>query len=145
MASALKPRINIITFGVNDMVLMRGFYKRLGLVASSSSNESITFFDVNGIVLGLFSHHELAEDAAVKHEPMQNYKGVTVAWNAKSEAETDTILKHAEKAGAKILKPAQKVFWGGYSGYFADPENNLWEVAYNPFFAFDTEGRIVLP
>jgi uncharacterized protein len=145
MAKALVPRINIVTFGVHDMVMMRGFYERLGLKASSASNQHVTFFNLNGLVLGLFGYDSLADDAAVQVEPMKKYKGMSVAWNTTSEAETDLVMAHAKSAGAKILKPAQKVFWGGYSGYFADPESNLWEVAYNPFFAFDDHGNLVLP
>lgn len=141
----MKPRVNFITFGVTDMKLMRGFYERLGLDASSASNEHVTFFDANGIVLALFGYHELAEDAAMKAGPVPDFRGVGVAWNGASEVEVDAIMTQAVAAGAKITKKAQKVFWGGYSGYFADPEKNLWEVAYNPFMPFDERGHVRLP
>ncbi len=141
----MKPRINFVTFGVTDMALMRGFYERLGLVASSASNPDVTFFDANGIVLALFGYHELAEDAAVKAGPVPDFRGVGVAWNGASEAEVDAIMEQAVVAGASITKTARKVFWGGYSGYFADPERNLWEVAYNPVFPFDDRGHVQLP
>jgi uncharacterized protein len=144
-AGRLKPRINFVTFGVTDMALMRGFYERLGLVASGASNPHVTFFDANGIVLALFGYNELAEDAAVKAGPVPDFRGVGVAWNGTNEAEVDAIMAQAVEAGAKITKKAQKVFWGGYSGYFADPEKNLWEVAYNPFMPFDERGNIQLP
>ncbi len=127
------------------MVLMRGFYERMGLVASSASNEHVTFFDAGGIVLGLFGFHELANDAAVKAGQIPDYRGVAVAWNGTSEAEVDIIMAQAKDAGATITKPAEKVFWGGYSGYFMDPEKNLWEVAYNPFFPLDDHGHVQLP
>jgi uncharacterized protein len=144
-AGRLKPRINFVTLGVTDMALMRGFYERLGLVASSASNPHVTFFDANGIVLALFGYRELAEDAAVKAGPVPDFRGVGVAWNEASETEVDAIMAQAVEAGAKVTKKAQKVFWGGYSGYFADPEKNLWEVAYNPFMPFDERGHIQLP
>lgn len=140
-----KPRINFVTLGVNDIAIERAFYERLGFKASTASNPHVTFFDANGIVLALFGHDALAEDAKVAPSPAPKFRGVSLAWNAGSEAEADQIMAHAKKSGARIVKPMEKVFWGGYSGYFADPEGHLWEVAHNPFFPFDAEGRIKLP
>lgn len=141
----MKPRVNFVTLGVVDMAKMRAFYERLGLVASSASNPNVTFFDANGIVLALFGYHDLAEDAGVKAGPVPDFRGVGVAWNGTSEEDVDRIMAHANAAGATIAKKAVKVFWGGYSGYFADPEGHLWEVAYNPLMPIDAEGRIQLP
>jgi uncharacterized protein len=141
----LTPRINIITLGVHDMGVMRGFYERLGFVASSASQEGVTFFNANGIVLGLFGYKELAEDAHAEAGAPSAFHGFSLAWNASSEAHADEIMAHAVQAGGELVKPLQKVFWGGYSGYFKDPENNLWEVAFNPFFPFDDHGHIKLP
>ncbi len=141
----MKPRINFITLGVVDMVAMRAFYERLGLVASSASNPDVTFFDANGIVLALFGYHALAEDAGVKAGPVPAFRGVGVAWNAASEEEVDRIMAHAKTAGATITKKAQKVFWGGYSGYFADPDGNYWEVAFNPHWEITRDGRTLIP
>jgi uncharacterized protein len=141
----LRPRLNFVTLGVIDMAKMRAFYERLGLVASSASNPNVTFFDANGIVLALFGYHDLAEDAGVKAGPVPDFRGVGVAWNGTSEEDVDRIMAHAKAAGATIAKKAVKVFWGGYSGYFADPEGHLWEVAYNPFMPIDAEGHIQLP
>ncbi len=87
----------------------------------------------------------LAEDVGFAPTPGPAFRGMALAWNAASEAEADHILAHAEAAGGKIIKKAQKVFWGGYAGYFADPDGHLWEVAYNPFFPLDENGRIRLP
>ena len=128
-----------------EMVAMRAFYERLGLVASSASNPNVTFFDANGIVLALFGYHALAEDAGVAAGPVPEFRGVGMAWNAGSEDEVDRIMAHALTAGATIKKKAEKVFWGGYSGYFADPEGHLWEVAFNPFMPIDAQGHIQLP
>ena len=141
----MKPRINFVTLGVVDMVAMRAFYERLGLVASSASNPDVTFFDANGIVLALFGYHALAEDAGVTAGPVPEFRGVGLAWNAGSEDEVDRIMAHAITAGATLKKKAEKVFWGGYSGYFADPEGHLWEVAFNPFMPIDADGHVQLP
>ncbi len=142
----LRPRINFITLGVHDMVSMRAFYERLGFKVSGASNANVTFFDAGGVVLGLFGSAELAHDAAVAaREPGREFKGFTLAWNATSESHADAVLAHAVTQGATLKKPAQKVFWGGYSGYFADPEGNLWEVAYNHFAELDERMQIRLP
>lgn len=141
----MTPRINLVTLGITDMERSRSFYERLGFAASKTSNPSVTFFDANGIVLGLFGHDALADDAHVPHSNAPDFRGVSLAWNAESEAAVDAIMDHAKSIGARIVKPPQKVFWGGYSGYFADPDGHLWEVAYNPFFPLDAEGRIRLP
>ena len=140
----MKPRINFVTLGVVDMAAMGAFYERLGFVASSASNPDVTFFDANGIVVALFGYHALAKDAGIKAGPVPAFRGVGVAWNAASEDEVD-LMAHAKTAGATITKKAQKVFWGGYSGYFADLEGHLWEVAFNPFMPIDTHGHVQLP
>ena len=141
----MTPRINLVTLGVTDVAASTAFYERLGLKASSSGNDNITFFDVNGVVLALFSHAALADDADMAAGEPPVFRGVTLAWNAESEAAVDAIFEHVRRVGAKIVKPPHKVFWGGYSGYFCDPDGHLWEVAYNPFFPIDASGRIQLP
>ena len=105
----------------------------------------MSFFDANGIVLALFGYEALAKDAGMEATAPAAYRGFSLAWNADSEKHVDDIMAHAVRAGARLVKPAEKVFWGGYSGYFADPENNLWEAAYNPFFPFDGRGHLQLP
>lgn len=141
----MTPRINLVTLGVTDMETSRAFYERLGFKASSASNPQVTFFQANGVVLGLFGHQALAEDAHVTPGTVATFRGVSLAWNAESGAAVDAIMAHAEKAGARIMKPAEKVFWGGYSGYFTDPDGHLWEVAHNPFFPLNGQGQIELP
>jgi uncharacterized protein len=141
----MKPRINIVTLGVADIAASRAFYERLGFVASAASTADVTFFEANGLVLALFGHQALAEDAHVAPAAAPAYRGQSLAWNAASEAEADAIMAHAEQCGARVLKPVQKVFWGGYSGYFADPDSHMWEVAYNPFFPLDAAHHIRLP
>lgn len=141
----MRPRINLVTLGVADIARSRAFYERLGLTASSASNPSVAFFEAGGVVLGLFGHDALAEDAHCPPSPRPSFRGVSLAWNAPSEAEVDAIMAQAVKAGATVVKEPQKVFWGGYSGYFSDPDGHLWEVAHNPFFPLDASGQLTLP
>ena len=140
----MEPRLTLVTLGVSDMARSRAFYEALGFKASSASQESVTFFGAGGVVLGLFGRSELAGDAKIA-DSAPGFSGVALAHNARSEAEVEQVLAEAVVAGAKLLKPGQKVFWGGYSGYFADPDGHLWEVAFNPFFPIDAAGRIELP
>ena len=140
----LEPRISIVTLGVDDMQRARGFYERLGWTAASSSNENVTFFNMAGTVFGLYGRKALAEDAGVEYSTAA-FTGVSLAHNCQSEQQVDEVMAFAEAAGAKVVKAPEKVFWGGYSGYFADPEGHLWEVAYNPFFPLDEDGRITAP
>jgi catechol 2,3-dioxygenase-like lactoylglutathione lyase family enzyme len=128
----MEPRISIITLGVSDLERSRSFYRDgLGLPLSPDSNDSIAFFPLGGAWLALFPRAELAHDALVPAEG-SGFTGITVAHAAKSKADVDAVLKQAEAAGARITKQAQDVFWGGYSGYFTDPDGFLWEVLWNP-------------
>lgn len=129
----MKPRISLVTLGVKDLDRARTFYRDgLGFPLRAESNENVAFFDLDGrLVLALFDHNDLAHDAFVPPEGA-GFRGFSLAHNVSSEAEVDRTLAHAVEAGATLTKPGQKVFWGGYSGYFKDPEGFLWEVAYNP-------------
>lgn len=140
----MQPRLNFVTLGVADVARARAFYEKLGFRASSASNPSVTFFDAGGVVLALFGRGALAEDSKVA-DSAPGFSGVAIAHNVASEAEVDAALREAVAAGAKLLKPGQKAFWGGYSGYFADPDGHVWEVAFNPFFPLDAAGRVQLP
>ena len=140
---SLDPRISLITLGVEDVARATAFYERLGWKKSSASQESVTFIQLKGTVLGLFSRQSLAEDAHVENTP-KGFSGVTLAHNVTSERGVDAVYKFALSCGATPVKAPEKVFWGGYSGYFADPDGHLWEVAHNPFFPLDKEGHVVL-
>ncbi len=130
-------RVNIITLSITDLEKSTAFYQAaFGVEPASMSNDNITFFQLNGLVFSLYPKDKLAEDIGMKPEG-NGIGGVTLAHNTKSEAEVDELLNKAEALGAKIIKSAQKVFWGGYSGYFSDLDGHLWEVAYNPFVEFD--------
>jgi predicted lactoylglutathione lyase len=141
----MTPRLNFVTLGVSDVTQAKAFYKRLGLTESSMSNEHAGFFDINGVVLAVFGHEALAHDANIQPAPPPKFRGVSLAWNAESPEEVDAILEHAVAAGAKLVKDAEKVFWGGYSGYFSDPDGHLWEVAHNPYVKITKDGHIKLP
>jgi len=140
----LPAHVSLITLGVADVGRARSFYERLGFVASGFESDDIVFFDMNGTVLALFGREALAEDAGVDASG-SGFRGVTCAMNVASEAEVDQGLAQAAKCGAVIIQPARKVFWGGYSGYFTDPDGHLWEVAFNPFCPLSKEGRLQLP
>ncbi len=141
----MRQKLSIVTLGVSDLNRSRNFYQNgLGWAPSSASQDSIIFFDLGGVGLALFPVDELAKDAAVSSE-RAGFPGITLAHNAKSAEEVDRVLQKAEQAGAKITKKAQKVFWGGYSGYFADPDGYLWEVAWNPFIEFDEKDALIFP
>ena len=144
IADQMRPRLTLVTLGVEDMVRARKFYETLGFQASSASNDNVTFFDAGGVVLGLFGRAALAKDATVT-DSAPGFSGISLAHNVGSEAEVDATIAEAVAAGGRLVKTAHKVFWGGYSGYFADPDGHLWEVAHNPFFPLDAEGRVQLP
>lgn len=129
----MKPRISMITLGVRDLAKSVKFYEEgLGFPRMDSPPE-VAFFTLNGTWLGLYGRDALAEDATVSPEG-QGFESFALAHNVESEAEVDAIIDQAVSAGAQLIKPPQKVFWGGYSGYFKDPDGHLWEVAHNPLF-----------
>lgn len=139
----MEQRISIVTLGVADLERSRAFYQRLGWSPSAASGEGIVFFQTGCAALALYPRSELARDVNLAPEG-QGFAGITLAYNPRTRAEVDAVLAEAEAAGARILKPAQEAFWGGYSGYFADPDNHVWEVAWNPFFAITEDGSLRL-
>lgn len=141
----MEPRISLVTLGVTDMARSRAFYESLGWTASDVSNENVTFFQAGCMSFGLYGHRALAEDATVEDKGVPDFRGVSLAYIGRDKAEVDAVLAEAEAAGAKIIKHAEDVFWGGYSGYFADPDGHLWEVAWNPGLLIAEDGSISLP
>ena len=140
----MEQRISIVTLGVSDLDRIRIFYERLGWHRSKASAEGIIFFQVGGMALALYPRAELATDATIPGDG-HGFGGMTLAYNTRSHDEVNSVLAEAESAGARILKPAQEAFWGGYSGYFSDPDGFLWEVAWNPSFPIAADGSIRLP
>lgn len=129
----MKPRISMITLGVRDFATSVKFYEEgLGFPRMESPPD-VAFFTLNGTWLGLYGRKALAEDATVSAEG-HGFESFTLAHNVPSEEEVDAVVDQAVAAGATLVKEPQKVFWGGYSGYFKDPDGHLWEVAHNPFF-----------
>ena len=128
----MQPRISMITLGVNDLARSIEFYEQGLSLPRMESPPTVAFFTLNGTWLGLYGREALAEDAQVSADG-NGFRGVALAHNLVSEAEVDKLYEEALAAGATAVKQPQKVFWGGYSGYFADPDGHLWEVAHNPF------------
>jgi catechol 2,3-dioxygenase-like lactoylglutathione lyase family enzyme len=139
----MNQHLHIVTLGVCDLERARKFYAETLGWKISRPQEGIVFFQAGGVVLALFLREELAKDALLSSEG-NGFAGFSLAYNARSEAEVDEIINDLRSKGVKIVKEPQKVFWGGYSSYFADPDNFLWEVAYNPFFPFDEQGNLRL-
>ncbi|TGM72181.1 VOC family protein [Leptospira mtsangambouensis] len=141
----MHPRINLITLGVSDLQRSIDFYEKgLGWKRSEESNDSVTFFQLGAIVFALFGEKDLAEDIGIPFQKRQEFSGITLAQNQTSEAEVDVVINKVRSLGATILKEPEKVFWGGYSGYFRDFDGHIFEVAYNPFFPLNQKGEIVL-
>lgn len=136
----MNPRISMITLGVRDLSVAVKFYEEgLGFPRMESPPE-VAFFTLNGTWLGLYGREALAEDAQVPSKG-SGFESFALAHNVHSEAEVDEVINQAAKAGATVVKPPEKVFWGGYSGYFKDPDGHLWEVAYNPHFWVGPEDK----
>ncbi len=133
MKDAMQPRISMITLAVRDLPAAIAFYEHgLGFPRMDSPPE-VAFFTLDGTWLALYGREALAEDAAVSARG-EGFEGFTLAHNVGSEREVGAVVAQAVAAGATLVKPPQKVSWGGYSAYFKDPDGHLWEVAYNPFF-----------
>jgi uncharacterized protein len=140
----MEQRISLITLGVANLDRSRSFYEALGWTRSVKAAEGVAFFQAGGVVLALWPRAELAEDARMSAHGT-GFPGFALAHNARSRDEVDALLGEAVAAGATLVKPGTEAFWGGYAGYFADPDGFLWEIAWNPGFPLDAAGRPVLP
>jgi uncharacterized protein len=128
----MEPRISTITLGVENLERAYKFYKEgLGFPTQREPEDGIIFFQLRGTALALYSYDALAEDSGkrIKAQPRTLFNGITLAHNVRTRAEVDAVLEQARRAGAKIETPAHATFWGGYAGYFSDPDGYLWEVA----------------
>jgi uncharacterized protein len=129
----MKQKLSLVTLGVTDLPTSRKFYEEsLGFVPDEASNDNVVFYDTGSTWLGLFPAEELAKDASVNAKG-SGFKKVTLAHNESSKEAVDQLFAELKEKGVKIVKEPVEVFWGGYSGYFTDPDDHLWEVAYNPF------------
>ena len=138
-----RQRVTLITLGVADLAAARAFYRRLGWVPASET-EGVSFYQMQGQVLGLFGRDDLAADQGRPGAKLGT-GAMTLAQNFATEAEVDAAFAEALAAGATALKAPEKVFWGGYSGYWADPDGHVWEVAMNPFWPLNEDGSLTLP
>jgi catechol 2,3-dioxygenase-like lactoylglutathione lyase family enzyme len=140
----IEPRVSLVTLGVADLARARAFNETgLGWPASPASQGDIVFFALGGVALALFPRAALAADAQVSARG-QGFAGVTLAHNVRRREEVEAALAQAVAAGGRLVKPAQVAEWGGFSGYFADPDGHLWEVCWNPFLPLDARGALVL-
>jgi uncharacterized protein len=143
----MRQKLNLITLGVTNMEKSLEFYQGLKWQKSQSSTGNLVLFELGGMVLALYPRNLLAEDANVEDNNTRpaGFSGITVSYNAKSESEVDEVMEEVKNLGGEIVKPPENVFWGGYSGYFKDPDGHLFEVAFNPMWGFDDEDNLVLP
>lgn len=135
----MEQRVSLITLGIADLARARAFYERLGW-KPGFTNEGVAFFQLGGMVFALWGREELARDANLPSAPAPG--AVALAYNVRSPEEVDRTLAEAERAGATILKHGQPTPWGGYSGYFADPDGHPWEVAHNPDWGLAEDGSV---
>ncbi len=159
MTSAVPlPRLTAVTLGVRDFQASLRFYEALGFSRRlRATGDEIALLDAGGVVLALYRWDALAQDAKLEDATLDDtkresvpaatgvFRGTTLAWNCRTRAEVDAALAQALAAGAKLLKPAQETDWGGYSGYFADPDGHPWEIVHAPGLPLSAEGRLQLP
>jgi uncharacterized protein len=139
----VEQRISLITLGVADVSRARTFYERLGW--QGQEIEETVFFQAGGMAVELWARHKLAGDASIEDSKAGSFGGLTLAHNVRSRAEVDGLLADAADAGAEITQAARETFYGGYAGYFRDPDGHVWEIAYNPGFHLGSDGSITLP
>lgn len=138
--------LSLVTLGVSDLARSIAFYEALGFPRKARSADGVGFFQAGGCVLAVFPRASLADEAAIRdHESAGGFRGVALAWNCRTDSEVNAAVECARGAGAVIIKQPQKTFWGGYVGYFTDPDGHLWEVAHNPHWPLTDDGRLILP
>jgi uncharacterized protein len=140
----VPARLSLVTLGVADVARASAFYEALGWQRSSASNEHVSFFQLGGLALSVYGRESLAEDATVLSAG-SGFAAVTLAINLESEAEVDRVAGEWVACGGAMVKQPQRVFWGGYSGYVADVDGHLWELAFNPGFTLQADGSVQLP
>lgn len=145
MPSDISPNFSIVTLGVTDLARSIRFYADLGWEQRGDAADGIVWFKTSGTWIGLFGYDALAEDAQLEPVPAEEqpaYRGITLALNLPSEDAVDLAFARVHEVGGRIVKPAERTEWGGYSGYFADPDGVVWEICHNPGFPIDEHGRI---
>jgi catechol 2,3-dioxygenase-like lactoylglutathione lyase family enzyme len=142
---APAARLTLVTICVADLARSTAFYEALGFRRKARSAPGVAFFDAGGVILSLWSAAEMAKDARITIDTPAGFRDVSLAWNCSSPEEVDAALARAVAAGAKTVRSSEKVFWGGYTAYFADPDGHLWEIAHNPEFPLSADGKLTLP
>ena len=138
----MDQRLSLITLGVSDLARARAFYEALGWHTNAAPDDDVVFFQALGMVVALWSRERLAEDSGVRDGG--GWGGVTLAYNARSPAEVDSVIEEARAAGATIPREPGETFWGGYSGIFVDPDGHPWEVAHNPRWTIGEDGAVTI-
>lgn len=139
----MEQRISVITLGVADLTRSRAFYEHLGWRTDAGPDDDVVFFQVGGLVFGLWDRVRLAEDSGVSDPG--GWGGITLAHNVRTHDEVDAVILEARAAGGRVVREPGDTFWGGYSGVFTDPDGHPWEVAHNPFWAVADDGSVELP
>lgn len=145
MGALPEQRVSVITVGVRDLAGMIRFYTDVLGFEDRGVKGEVAFFNAGGLVIGLWDEAKLAADAGLGDDRGGAFKGFALAFNARSASEVDEVFSRLGRAGARVTKAPHKTYWGGYSGYFTDPEGNAWEVAHNPFWPIDEAGRVSIP
>jgi len=140
-------KLTVITLGVRDVPASGRFYEALGFKRKMrATGDEIVFLDAGGLLIALWDWNKLADDSVVAAEPRpQTFRGMTLAWNCATAAEVDEVFAKAVSVGGKVLREPSKTDYGGYRGYFSDPDGHIWEVVYAPGFGFDDAGRLTAP
>jgi predicted lactoylglutathione lyase len=142
-----SPKLTAVTLGVHDVPASARFYESLGFKRKvRATGDEIAFFEAGGVILALWGWDKLAEDSVISSQPRpQTFRGATFAWNCATAAEVDAVFAKALAAGAALLRRPGKTEYGGYRGYFADPDGHAWEVVQAPGFTVADDGRLILP
>lgn len=146
--SGPEARLTLVTLGVTDLARSVAFYEALGFRRKARKAEGVGFFEAGAVSFAVWPVGDLAKDAnvdAAAVDRLPAFRGVSVAWNCGSQIDVDAVIERARLAGATVPKPARRTPWGGYAGYFADPDGHLWEVAHNPGFPLSNDGRMQIP
>jgi catechol 2,3-dioxygenase-like lactoylglutathione lyase family enzyme len=139
----VQQRISLVTLGVADLARARTFYEQLGW--RGQEVEETVFFQAGGLALVLWGRAKVAADAGIEDESTDGFGGITLAHNVRSRTEVDDVLRAAADAGAVMTQPARETFYGGYAGFFTDPDGHVWEIAHNPGFPLSDDGAITIP
>ena len=143
--AAPHAHLSLVTLGVSDVARAAAFYEQLGFRRKMPKSEGVAFFEAGPVVLSLYTNDGLTGDAGLAIEPAAGYRATCMAWNCPDQASVDAALALAVKSGGTLVKAGYRIFWGGYVGFFKDPEGHLWEVAHNPQFPLSADGQITLP